>query len=99
MPAVFKKIKVKAKTGRGEGTDGMLQEFLKQYDDIKTEFDKCDEADKQAVIDTLNGFQGGLGDAFGADKVDFECEATSINDHGEFFKVMRDDCGFDVEGI
>ena len=56
MPAVFKKIKVKAKTGRGEGTDGMLQEFLKQYDDIKTEFDKCDEADKQAVIDTLNGF-------------------------------------------
>ena len=56
MPAVFKKIKVKAKTGRGEGTDGMLQEFLKQYDDVKAGFDECGEADKQSVIDTLNGF-------------------------------------------
>ena len=99
MPAVFKKIKVKAKTGRGEGTDGMLQDFLAQYDGIKAGFDECGEGDKQSVIDTLNKFQSGLGDAFATDKVDFECEATSINDHAAFFTVLRDDCGFDVEGL
>ena len=96
MPALFKKIKVKAKTGRGEGTDGMLKDFLAQYDEVRAFFDKADEGDRQSVINTLNGFQDGLGDAFAGDKVDFECEATSINDHGEFFKMLRDDCGFDV---
>ena len=99
MPAVFKKIKVKAKTGRGEGTDGMLNMFLEQYDDIKAAFDGASQNDKDEVIAHMNKFQDGLGTAFASDKLDFECESTSINDHGAFFKMVRDDCGFDIEGI
>ena len=98
MPAVFKKIKVKAKTGRGEGTDGMLLEFLEQYDDIASAFNECDEESKNEVKTRLNEFQDGLGDAFGAEKMDFECEATSCSDHGGFMKVLKE-LGFNVEGI
>ena len=56
MPAVFKKIKVKAKTGRGEGTDGMLNIFLEQYDDIKAMFDGASQNDKDEVIAHMNKF-------------------------------------------
>ena len=56
MPAVFKKIKVKAKTGRGEGTDGMLNMFLEQYDDIKAAFDGASQSDKDEVIAHMNKF-------------------------------------------
>ena len=55
MPAVFKKIKVKAKTGRGEGTDGMLEEFIaNQYDGAFEAFNGASAEDKQEVIDGLN---------------------------------------------
>ena len=45
----------------------------------------------------MDEFQDGLGTAFATDAIDFECEATSINDHDEFFKMIAG-CGFEVEG-
>ena len=38
----------------------------------------------------MNNFQDGLGDAFASDKIDFECEATSINNVFEWAKMMSD---------
>ena len=47
MPAVFKKIKVKAKTGRGEGTDGMLEDFIaNQYDGALAVFNSASAEDQ-----------------------------------------------------
>ena len=99
MPAVFKKIKVKAKAGRGEGTDGMLTAFLAQYDDIKAIFDGASQSEKDEVVAHMNKFQEDLGTAFATDKIDFESESTNINDHAAFFKMCREDCGFDIEGL
>ena len=45
----------------------------------------------------MEEFQDGLGQAFATDLIDFECEATSINDHNEFFKMIAG-CGFEIEG-
>ena len=50
---------------------------------------------KREVVDIMNRFQAGLGDAFATDKIDFECEATAINDHEAWAIMMRDDIGFD----
>ena len=45
----------------------------------------------------MDEFYNGLGQAFAEDKIDFECEATSISDLNEFFKVVAS-CGFEIEG-
>ena len=46
----------------------------------------------------MNKFQEGLGTAFASNKLDFEFESTDINDHGAFFKMLRDDCSFLIKG-
>ena len=53
-------------------------------------FDGMDELSKRDIVDIMNNFQEGLGDAFASDKIDFECEATSINDHQAWAIMMRD---------
>ena len=96
MPAVFKKIKVKAKTGRGEGTDGMLEEFIANYDATKEAFDGLSGAEQQEVVDGINSCQDGLGDAFKTSKDEFECNALDLMNHEAFFKKLQD-LGFDIE--
>ena len=97
MPAVFKKIKVKAKTGRGEGCDGMLEEFISdQYAGAKEAFDGASAEDKQQVIDGINSVQEGLGDAFASGKDDFECNALDLMNHEAFFKKLQE-LGFDIQ--
>ena len=98
MPAIFKKIKVKAKTGRGEGCAGMMEEFLKETMPGAIEaFGGCSEAEKQEVVDGLNAEKDGLGDAFARGKDDFETECLDINedDHLSFFTKLKA-LGFDI---
>ena len=98
MPAIFKKIKVKAKTGRGEGCAGMMEEFLKETMPGAIEaFGGCSEAEKQEVVDGLNAEKDGLGDAFARGKDDFEMECLDINedDHLSFFTKLKA-LGFDI---
>ena len=97
MPAVFKKIKVKAKTGRGEGTDGMLEDFIaNQYDSAFEAFNGASAEDKQEVIDGLNSVQDDLGEAFSKGKDDFECAALDLLNHETFFKKLQE-LGFDIQ--
>ena len=92
----FRKVRPVAKKGRGEGTDGMMTDLLDQYEEIKAEFDKADQSERDTIIAKFNDYEPGLGDAFATDKAEFECEATSIHSHAEFFKWMRDELGIDV---
>ena len=98
MPAVFKKIKVKAKTGRGEGTDGMLEEFLAIYPDAKATFDGAEKADQDAIVDGLNSFKDGIGTSFATDFETFEMDALDILDHAGFFAKLKE-LGFEIEGL
>ena len=45
MP-LFRKIKVRAKNGRGGGYDGMLEEWMAQYPEMKEEYDNSSAAEK-----------------------------------------------------
>ena len=85
------------KTGRGEGTDGMLEQFLEQYSNIKAIFDGVDQKYKDEVVNKMNEFQDSLGDAFAQNKDDFECAAIDILNHEAFFKFMAS-LGFGIEG-
>ena len=98
MPA-FRKIKLTAKLGRGKSSDGMMDELLNQYEVIKAEFDEADQSERDTIISKFNDYAPGLGDAFATGKEDFECEATCILNHEEFFIWMRDELGFGVEGL
>ena len=97
MPAVFKKIKVKAKTGRGEGTDGMLEDFIaNQYDSALQVFNAASAEDQQAVVDGLNSVQDDLGTEFAKGKDEFEGAALDLLNHETFFKKLQE-LGFDIE--
>merc|ERR1712062_415665 len=95
MPAIFKKIKVKAKTGRGEGTDGMLEEFIGNHDATKEAFDGLSAEEQQEVVDRFNTCLVGLGDAFKTSKNEFECNALDIMNHQNFFEMLTE-LGFDI---
>ena len=45
MP-LFRKIKVRAKNGRGGGYAGMLEEWMNQYAEMKAEYDGASAAEK-----------------------------------------------------
>ena len=45
----------------------------------------------------MNKFADGLGDAFATDKLEFEMVATDISDIETFVRILRDECGFDLE--
>ena len=84
----MKNLKVKTKSGRGEGDDGLIEMLLDGYDGLKETFDQGTEAEKKEFVDALNEFKGGLGDAFAADKIDFESEATDITDATALMKKL-----------
>ena len=94
MP-LFKKIKIRAKTGRGNGTTGMLQQVMEQYEVMKSEFDAAPESEQNEFVKALDEFEGELGTDFTKSKIDFECNATSINNIGKFMQLLQD-LGFDV---
>ena len=96
MPAVFKKVKVKNHQ-RANDNSLMMTRFIDQYEEAKSVFDGADQADKDQVVQSLNKFQDGLGDAFATEKVEFEAAATDITNQETFLKVLRDECGFDLE--
>ena len=45
----------------------------------------------------MNKFQDGLGNAFATEKIEFEMAATDISDQETLLKILRDECGFDLE--
>ena len=96
MPAVFKKVKVKNHE-RANDNHLMVARFIAQYEEAKSVFDGADQADKDQVVESLNKFSDGLGDAFATDKLEFEMVATDISDIETFVRILRDECGFDLE--
>ena len=92
---VFNKIQIKAKRGCGcidgcgDGTDGMLESLLEQYDDFKPFFDELEQEQKDEVINKINEFEDGLGDAFAEDRSYFECTAYDICNQYGFFKLLE----------
>ena len=82
------RIKVKAKTGRGDGDDqDTVEKIIDQYDAMKEEWEKMDEPDKTNFINEFNSHKDGLGDMFKAGKDDFQCEVLDC-DAGEFIDFM-----------
>ena len=91
MPTVFKKIKVKAKSGRGDGDyDEMMTGYL--AGDLQTMVDcyaGLSAAEKDDVKGQLNGFQDGLGDALDSGKEDYEMACLDVNDKEGFFNLLE----------
>ena len=67
----------------------MLEALLNQYDDFKPLFDELEQEQKDEVINKINEFEDGLGDAFAEDRLDFECCAYDISDLYRFFKLLE----------
>ena len=64
MP-LFRKIRVRPRYGRGGGTEGMIEQVLEQYADMKKEFDSGSKAEQDAFVKALNDFDSNeLGNAF-----------------------------------
>ena len=96
MPKVFGKIKVAARDGRGEGTDGMLEDYItNKYDESLAAFNEASESDKQEVVDKLNEVSDGLGEAFKDGKDSFSGASTDILNHEAFFEALKE-LGFDI---
>ena len=89
-PKVFGKIKVAARNGRGEGCDGMLEDYIQnKYDESHKVFtEEATESEKQAVIDKLNEVSDGLGEAFRDGKDAFSGASTDILNHEAFFEAL-----------
>ena len=88
MPSKFSSIKITARKGRGDGCDGMLEDFINdedQYEAALEVFKENTESEQKEVVDELNRVQSGLGDAFGKGKTEFECAALDLPNHEALF--------------
>ena len=97
----FKKVKIATPKTQGRGDEQyaeLMKSFLEQYDDIRSTLDAADSSAKQEFIDILDNFQEDieLGTSFSTDKADFQTECANIQDQGAFFKMLKEQCGFDV---
>ena len=64
---------------------------------MKAAYDKGTDEEQKEFVAALNGFKGGLGDAFAADKIDFESEATDLTDHAGLMKKLHELGAIDYE--
>ena len=99
MPKVFGKIKISSNDGRGEGTDGMLENFISdpnKYEKALKMFNEdCSASDQQEFVNKLNEVSDGLGDAFKEGKDSFLGASTDILNHEAFFEALKE-LGFEV---
>ena len=56
MP-LFKKIRIRAKTGAGNSNYGMLVQVLEQYEVMKSEFDAAPESEQNEFVKALDEFK------------------------------------------
>ena len=92
MPAIFKKIKVTAKSGRGDGDfDEMMNDYLKNdLDTMIDGYQSLSQGEKDAVKAKLDGFEDGLGTALDEGKEAYELALTDVSDKEGFFKVFAE---------
>ena len=73
---MFKKVKCRVKSGRGDGEDHLWNNFIEEgYDSFKAAYDEADEADKKEVMDRLNAVDD---DCFGTEVLSNKPAATSM---------------------
>ena len=62
---------------------------------MKSEFDTAPESEQNTFVKALDEFEPELGSDFTKSKIDFEYNATSINNIEKFMQLLMD-LGFDV---
>ena len=96
MP-LWRKFRIRPRHGRGGGYDGMVEQVIDQYDDMKKEFDTGSQAEKDAFIKALNDFDANeIGTNFLEGKDEFENACTDVLNFAKFFALLKN-LGLDVE--